>query len=540
MEIVASLHGFGTESFVVDPEDGKPGFDCSDCDTRRRVFDFINTRRDESDHRYCDAAVAPLEDLLVIQAQGGHCNKTSTGVMVGSAEVGMPVFASISEQIVPLFLNLKSNGVYDSILMANRPTSVCRNTVDVLVGGETSSLGPDQLAGIWFVSFSFAFLGLLATFVQPILQRSKKKRVHTVMGRDQMGRPINMLDAGDQWVRERCVMDEEGGRLIVEKRFDLSGSRDELVRSLYRVVDKALDLSGSHDGGLRGLVRRKRSTDSSGSADPFSSSGTSSGNADCSTSSDSKQAARWARETKSSIRSHDVDTDEDFKSFYANHPALMKHRQERAQKKRRGRNTSQHQQKNSSPVSNERQLNPEPFEDEVDGSGGVVGVAVAATGVSRKSRTNTSSSSANPKKTAANAKIEHLGVVGIAPGLKMEKEKNTKTTSCSTATMVVFSDFPPTSAPGERLQGTRTNWQYSPKQGHQRHGQRKVEEKTRILSRSSLVHIRRRNAEGHKKMAERMALHRSELANGVNGGLNETFLRKRNSYDSTHGERDSV
>ena len=87
MEIVASLHSFGTESFVVDPEDGKPGFDCSDCDTRRRVFDFINTRRDKSDHRYCDAAVAPLEDLLVIQAQGGHCNKTSTGVMVGSAEV---------------------------------------------------------------------------------------------------------------------------------------------------------------------------------------------------------------------------------------------------------------------------------------------------------------------------------------------------------------------------------------------------------------------------------------------------------------------
>jgi hypothetical protein len=469
MEIIASRHGFRTESFVVDPEDGEPGFDCSDCDIRRRVFDFINTRRDKSDHRYCDAAVAPLEDLLAIQAKGEHCNKTSTGVMVGSAEVGMPVFVSKSEQIIPLFLNLKSNGDYDSILIANRPPSLCKNTVNVLVGGETSSLGPDQLAGIWFVSFSIAFLGLLATFVQPMLQKFKKKRIHTVMGRDQIGRSINMLDAGDQWVKERCVRDEEGGRLIVEKRFDLSGSRDELVRSLYSAVDRAIDLS-IHDGGLRGLVRRKRMKDKNENAASFSSSGKSSENAASSTSSVRTEAARWARETKSGISLNDIDSDEDsLQSFYADHPVLLKHRKERDDKKRRGRNTSQHQQKHYSSVSNERQANLKQYHDGVYGSGDVVGVAVAATGASRKSRKNTSSPSDIPNNPSAKAKIDNrdgIGVVGISQGLKMERKKTTKATPLSASTKVIFSDFPPR----EPFQGTRTE------QGYQKQGRLKVEQ----------------------------------------------------------------
>lgn len=68
--------------FVVDPMsmggDGRPGFSCSNCSSRVRVFDFMDpVLAGTGDSRYCHATIAPIEDLDVMHAASMHCNKTT-------------------------------------------------------------------------------------------------------------------------------------------------------------------------------------------------------------------------------------------------------------------------------------------------------------------------------------------------------------------------------------------------------------------------------------------------------------------------------
>lgn len=72
--------------------------------------------------------------------------------------------------------------------------------VVVIESAETASLNVRQLSGIWFVSFGFAILGLIATFGEPCYRRFFRKKFHHFSGFDQVGRRIDKLE--DHKLRE--------------------------------------------------------------------------------------------------------------------------------------------------------------------------------------------------------------------------------------------------------------------------------------------------------------------------------------------------
>jgi hypothetical protein len=80
--------------FVTDPielgGDGQPGFNCGSCSSRTLVFDMIDPQKAESgDLSYCHAAIAPQEDLDVLQADGAHCNKAIVGTPIQYSQTGL-------------------------------------------------------------------------------------------------------------------------------------------------------------------------------------------------------------------------------------------------------------------------------------------------------------------------------------------------------------------------------------------------------------------------------------------------------------------
>jgi hypothetical protein len=211
MEIVRSLYkNISDSTFVVDPPeldgDGKPGFNCPNCASRKRVFEFLDpTKADNGDPRYCHAAIAPLEDLEVEKQNGAFCDLSAVGDVVGQVQTGMPVYEGVSAELISLLLKLKNDGVYDKELLAARPESQC----PVVERGEGSALSIQQLTGIWVVSFGFAFAGLVVTFLMPRIERMRKKHIQSVIGYDQTGQRINMLERGDSWIHNKTVMKDE-------------------------------------------------------------------------------------------------------------------------------------------------------------------------------------------------------------------------------------------------------------------------------------------------------------------------------------------
>ncbi|CAB9497408.1 glutamate receptor [Seminavis robusta] len=205
--------------FVVDPPeiggDGEPGFTCSACQSRARVFDFLDPLRANRDPKYCHAAIAPEEDLDVFASKALHCNKTIVGKPVQMVQTGMPVFENVSPQLISFFLKLQNDGVYDAGLLANKPNSRC-----TMPGGDDNAVGLtiSQLSGIWVVSFGFAFLGLAATFWQTCLKcqnrGEKTVQMKRVYKRDQRGARIEVLGMQDTWMAG--TWDRDGKPALME------------------------------------------------------------------------------------------------------------------------------------------------------------------------------------------------------------------------------------------------------------------------------------------------------------------------------------
>ena len=159
------------DRFVVDPielgGDGKAGFNCPNCQSRTRVFDAMLSEIDADDKTHCHAAIAPMEDLEVLQQTAIHCNKTAVGMPVGFVASGIPIFHGVFEEMSSLLLRMRNDGSYEKALKASRPSSTCPSiSLDDWTGPDIA-LSISQLMGIWVVSFGLAATGLLVTFGRP-------------------------------------------------------------------------------------------------------------------------------------------------------------------------------------------------------------------------------------------------------------------------------------------------------------------------------------------------------------------------------------
>lgn len=243
MELVIALHGISQASFVVDPDDGLPGFGCPTCKSRERVFDFLSTRKAaQNPGLYCHVAIAPIEDLQVFHGNGGHCNKTNVGSIIGQAQSGFPVFESKADELIPLLINLKNDGTYDALLNEAKPKSVClfSDVVDNDV-----SLNITELSGIWLVTFGLAFMGLIATAVYPYYEKHRRAREHMVqhvMGFDQIGERFVKMNRRGSWLNDNTTIDPHTGKVYPINPIDFDAVRGGPL--LPESIKSFLDNSG--------------------------------------------------------------------------------------------------------------------------------------------------------------------------------------------------------------------------------------------------------------------------------------------------------
>jgi hypothetical protein len=105
---------------------------------------------------YCNAAFAKIEDLQMMHRYGNHCAKTKIGESLGQRMIGIPIFDDHTASLSSLFHKLKGDRVMAKALRAGTPESRCPVTAK-----ESSALSPQQLTGVWVITFGFALIGLL-------------------------------------------------------------------------------------------------------------------------------------------------------------------------------------------------------------------------------------------------------------------------------------------------------------------------------------------------------------------------------------------
>mmetsp|Transcript_11479 Transcript_11479/g.25728 ORF Transcript_11479/g.25728 Transcript_11479/m.25728 type:complete len:818 (-) Transcript_11479:238-2691(-) len=190
MEMVLNRYDLDESLIVPDPislgGDGKPGFTCSNCKSRTRVFDMM--RRTHSDRwMYCNAAFALREDLEALNGKGLHCDKIRVGDAVAHDSTGIPIYDGIADGLTALLHDMKNDGLLNKEYGFSMPAVQCAET-----GGEGSSLTVKQLTGIWMISFSFAFAALIAKWVSSCsTKRQKGPRYHALYRSDQWGKPCD-------------------------------------------------------------------------------------------------------------------------------------------------------------------------------------------------------------------------------------------------------------------------------------------------------------------------------------------------------------
>ena len=206
VEVLTKFHAdLKPEQFVVDPVelggDGKPGFACKNCQARTRVFEFIDAAKaDAGDELYCHAALAPLSDLEIIHSEGRLCSLSHTKEVIGRIETGFPIYAGKKRQFSPVLLRVKNNGMYLNFKLRAKPVSKCPPPPSV--GGKTNSLGLQQLAGIWTVSFGLALAGLLVRCIYPSVYRRRRGRhISYVVAYDQNNEAVDLLERDDEWIQ---------------------------------------------------------------------------------------------------------------------------------------------------------------------------------------------------------------------------------------------------------------------------------------------------------------------------------------------------
>jgi hypothetical protein len=156
---IIDTYGVDPSRIVPDPidlgGDGKPGFNCPDCDSRERILEYM--RRTHNDGSlYCNAAIAKIEDLQIMHRYARHCDKTRVGESLGQRMIGIPIFDGYAAPLSALFHKMKSDGVMNRALVSASPESQCPVPEE-----EGSALSPQQLTGVWMLTFGFAFIALV-------------------------------------------------------------------------------------------------------------------------------------------------------------------------------------------------------------------------------------------------------------------------------------------------------------------------------------------------------------------------------------------
>ena len=166
---IIDAYGVDPSRFVPDPidigGDGKPGFNCPKCNARERILEQMRRSHDDPS-MYCHAAIAKIEDLQIMHNYGKHCDKTKVGDSLGQRIIGIPIFDGSSQSLSALFHKMKSDGVMNTALISATPENQCP-----VPDEEGSALSPQQLTGVWILTFGFAVLALIIKFVNRRIAR---------------------------------------------------------------------------------------------------------------------------------------------------------------------------------------------------------------------------------------------------------------------------------------------------------------------------------------------------------------------------------
>ena len=233
-ELVLNLHtNLDPQKIIPDPEDiggdGMPGFNCPNCESRTRVFDFMKAGNDADGYTYCDAALSSMEDLQVLQANGLHCNKTKVGDVLGFRSVGIPIYSGISEELISWLHRMKFEGRLDRHFNDAQPANQCPETVE---GEEGSALNIWQLSGIWLITLSFA-VGSLVTrcFKKQVLSRDIR---YSNNYRSAKPGVLRRLERYDQWGNPADVDTENLDEYGADPATSISDGENENYKGKHR------------------------------------------------------------------------------------------------------------------------------------------------------------------------------------------------------------------------------------------------------------------------------------------------------------------
>lgn len=196
--------------------DGKPGFNCPNCEARTRVFDFMKQDIDPSDRAlYCDAALVVQEDIVALQAKANHCNKTIVGERVATSISGIPMHRDISPELIAYFYDLKFGGAMQEIFYEDEPASLCKEENGLQEEG--ADMNFSQLSGIWVIVFTFMLAGVLAKAIRNCQDDQRKDRangelVEKAVQFDQWGNAVenpNVEEMEEEEKKNGCETTEE-------------------------------------------------------------------------------------------------------------------------------------------------------------------------------------------------------------------------------------------------------------------------------------------------------------------------------------------
>lgn len=161
--------------FVKDPIDGMAGF----VNKRGLTLDNLDVTMANVNPSYCHAAMMVKQTLEYEHANSRHCDKTTVGKPLATQAFGIPV----SERYGPKLKALFSKTINLNVLTKayrHSPEAQC-SAVESQIRGEEKSLSMEQLAGVWFVTFGFASLGLVVHYFKPwekikVLTRKERQK----------------------------------------------------------------------------------------------------------------------------------------------------------------------------------------------------------------------------------------------------------------------------------------------------------------------------------------------------------------------------
>jgi hypothetical protein len=193
--------------------DGKLGFICPHCKARERTLAMMKrTHNDPS--MYCNAAVTKIEDLQVMHRDGKHCDKTKVWESLGQVTIGLSIFDAHAPALSSLFHKRKGEGAMEKVLRAGTSESQCPVPAE-----EGSALDPQQLTGIWVVTFGLALIGLLLRCIISLTRRC----LHRGGSGDGDVQKERKLQQYDKWLNPL-------GYDVIMEGYRFDSENDELIR----------------------------------------------------------------------------------------------------------------------------------------------------------------------------------------------------------------------------------------------------------------------------------------------------------------------